>query len=176
MEEVPQHLRLSWAAWPRRLALVVSLVVVAGPGVLGADPARPVSPTEAVRHHIDEMIAIATNARLSAPARHDAARAAVARTFDLPELSRRAFGEHWARLSATQREQATSGLAALLTAVYESPIAHGLPAGVDRKSLVARIERLRAHLHYLGESISGTLASVTMILTHAGATCRCRWR
>src|SRR5689334_5360799 len=153
----------------RRLALVVSLVaIVADPGVLGADPARPVSPIEAVRSHIDELIAIATNVRLSAAARHDAARAAVARTFDLLELSRRAFGDHWAQLTATQREQVTSGLGTLLTAAYESPMAPGLAAGAHRQSLIARIEHLRTRVHYLGESISGTLASVTMSLTHAG--------
>ena len=92
----------------------------------------------------------------------------MARTFDIPELSRRALGEHWARLTATQREQVTSGLRALVTAAYESPMANGLAAGIDRRSLVARIERVRTRVHYLGESISGTLASVTMSLTHAG--------
>jgi ABC-type transporter MlaC component len=153
----------------RRLAIGASLLaVVAGPTVLAADPVRPMSPTQAVRHHVDEMIAIVTNASLTPAERHEAARAAVARTFDIPELSRRALGEHWARLTATQREQVTSGLRALMTAAYESPMANGLAAGIDRRSLVARIERLRTRVHYLGESISSTVASVTMSLTHAG--------
>jgi ABC-type transporter MlaC component len=153
----------------RRVALaMVLLAAVAQPGLVVADPVRPLSPTDTVRLHVDEIIDIATDTSLSPAARRDAVGLAVARTFDFVALSRRAFGDHWARLSAAQRDEVMAGLRDRVTAAFASPMAHGLNPGMERRGFIAHIRRLRTRVHYLGESISGHLASVTMSLTHAG--------
>jgi ABC-type transporter MlaC component len=151
--------------------LVLAMVVVAAvahPVVVAADPVRSLSPTQTVRLHVDEMIDIVTDTSLTPAARLDAARVAVARTFDFVELSRRALGEHWARLTVAQRAEVMAGLRERLTAAYASPMAHSLGGGVERRGFITRIQNLRTRVRYLGESVSGSLASVTMNLTHAG--------
>jgi ABC-type transporter MlaC component len=144
-----------------RCRLVLALLVaatVAAPTVAAAEPLWPGSPTEAVRRHIEETIGIAVDPRMSAAARQEAARLAVARSFDFHELSRRALGEHWSRMTATQREDATAGVRAMLTTVYTSRMG---------RDLSARMSSMRQRLHFIDESVSGSLASVTMSLSHA---------
>jgi ABC-type transporter MlaC component len=144
---------------PRRLTLALIIVAtLAAPTFAVAEPLWPGSPTEAVRGHIEETIGIAVDRRLNAAARQEAARVAVARSFDFDELSRRALGEHWARMTATQRKGATAGVRAMVTGVYTSRMG---------RDLGERVGGMRERLHFIEESVSGSVASVTMSLSHA---------
>jgi len=145
----------------RRLLGIALFVVAAaaGPVAATAEPPWPGSPTEAIHRHIEEMLGIAVDPSLTPAAQHEAAHRAIARTFDFGELSRRALGEHWSRMTATQREDLTVGLRAMLTTAYASRMG---------RALGTRGEDLRDRVHFVGESVSGSLANVTMSLTYAG--------
>src|SRR5207237_857827 len=112
----------------RRLTLALLVVTMAAPTSAAADPIWPGSPTEAVRRHIEETIGIAVDRRLDVAARQEAARVEVARSFDFDELSRRALGEHWSRMTATERRDATAGVRAMVTSVYTSRMTRDLGA------------------------------------------------
>ncbi|HEV8586745.1 MAG TPA: ABC transporter substrate-binding protein [Methylomirabilota bacterium] len=132
-----------------------AVTAVAGPTTGVAEPVWPGPPSEAVRQHIDEMIGIAGDARLTPAARDDATRDAIARTFDFSELARRALGAHWARLTPAERRDVTAGLRAMLTDAYVARV--GRAVGV-------RLDVFRNRVHFVGESVAGGMASVTLRL------------
>ena len=143
----------------RYLALVVVLAAVLAPSLAMTEPVWPGRPTDTVRRHLDEVVAIALDSTLSDQARQEATRRAVAGSFDFGELARRTLGEHSARMTAGEREKVTAGLRAMLTTLYTSRIARGFGA---------RLERARHRIWFLGESASGSVANVTMRFQHAG--------
>lgn len=151
--------------------IVLALAVVttlAAPNAVAAEPIWPGTPTDAVRRYIDELAGIMASSNPKPSGRWQAARAAVTRAFDFPELSRRALGEHWPRLTTSEREDFTTGLRALLTSLCASRLGHDGAGGAEQRGIAARVERLRQRVRYLGESASGRLADVRMSLTHAG--------
>ena len=144
----------------RRFWLVLFLVAaLLGAPMVSAEPVWPGPPSETVRRHVDEIIAIARDKKFTAAARREAAHRAVARTIDFWELSRRALGDHWSRMTAAERKDVIAGLQAMLTAIYISRIEG--PVG-------ARLDSVRARLKFLSETVSGNLANVRMTFTHAG--------
>ena len=142
-----------------RLVVLVLAAVVITPVAAQPEPLWPGSPTDAVRAYLDGMITLAADPTLGAEARHGAARLAVAETFDFAELSKRALGEHWARMTGRERADVTEGIRAILTAVYTSRMGHYLGAG---------FADLRDRVHFVGESISGRAATVTLSVSYAG--------
>lgn len=143
-----------------RLVVLVLAAVVITPVAARPEPLWPGSPTDAVREYLDGMITLAADPTLGAEARHGAARLAVAETFDFAELSKRALGEHWARMTGRERADVTEGIRAILTAVYTSRMGHYVGAGGTAD--------LRDRVHFVGESISGRAATVTLSVAYAG--------
>jgi len=142
-----------------RLVALVLTAIVTAPAAAQPEPLWPGSPTDAVREYLDGMITLAADPTLGAEARHGAASIAVAETFDFAELSKRALGGHWARMTGSERADVIEGIRAILTAVYTSRMGHYLGVG---------IVDLRERIHFIGESISGRAATVTLTVAYAG--------
>jgi phospholipid transport system substrate-binding protein len=146
----------------RRLSVIALLLVVAvlaGPVAAPSEPLWAGSPTDAVRRHMDEMISVAVDRSLTRDDRREAARAAVTHTFDFVELSRRALGEHWSRMTVKERDEVTQGLRTLLTGAYAAGIGRALGAGADA---------LQHRVRFVSESVSGNVGNVQMRVSYGG--------
>ncbi|HET7343309.1 MAG TPA: ABC transporter substrate-binding protein [Methylomirabilota bacterium] len=144
----------------KRTALAaLLLVLLAAPAAAQAEPLWAGSPTDAVRRHIQAIIAVAVDPALTPETRRAAARSAIAQSFDFAELTRRALAAHWSRLTAQQRSDAIDALRARLTGAYAT--------GIGRL-LGVRMEDLRGRLRFVGESIAGDVAQVRMRVAYGG--------
>src|SRR5690242_4973706 len=143
----------------RVVAVLVFVVAVAGARAGSAEPIWPGTPTDAVRGHIDELLAIARDPGLTTEGREHAALAALTGMVDFTELSRHAFAEHWARMTRAERDDAAAGLRAMFGAAYVSRL---------RRHLGARVDAWRRRLRFVGESVSGGAASVAIRFAHGG--------
>jgi len=141
--------------------LIVGLLIASSldASLARAEPVVVERPIDAVRRHLDEIIALARDPRPDATARRAAADRAVHGTFDFVEISRRALGPHWQRMRPEERTQFSESFASMLTAAYVSRIAHYLGD---------RVELLRDRVHFVSESTAGRQSIVRTTITYAG--------
>lgn len=131
------------------LALLLLLVVVLAPL-----PATAGAPTDQIRTHIDRMIAILDDRSLGAADRDAAARRLVETTFDLLEAARHALGPRVATLPARDRQE----LIELVKTFFGDACMVMLAAYTERPA------RMREHIRYVGETITGDQATVRLTM------------
>jgi phospholipid transport system substrate-binding protein len=142
----------------RACTLLVAVVVLV-PLAAQSEPLGPGSPIDAVRRHLDGMLALLTDRMMAVEVRHDAARTAVADAFDFAEMSRRALGPHWLRMTARERAEMTEDIRTILTSVYTARIG---------RYMSTRVDEVRDRVRFVGESVSGSTATVTMSVAYFG--------
>lgn len=133
-------------AWLSLLLLLVTLVA--------PPPAAAGAPTDQIRTHINRMIAMLDDRSLGAAERDAAARRMVASTFDLDETARRALGPRLATLPASDRQE----LIELVKTFFADACMVMLAAYTEQP------HRMREHIRYVGETITGDQATVRLTI------------
>jgi len=105
------------------MILSMGAVGLLAAGTLSAEAGTP---TESVKSTVDEVIRILSDDRLKQPAqlpqRRKLLEEVVGRRFDYEELSKRALGAHWRKLSDTERREFVDLFRSLLTDTYADKI------------------------------------------------------
>jgi len=137
------------------VARMLSPLLVVITCLFGATSAWPSTPRDELHRHIEELLNTVDDPSLTAEQRAVHARTTVLKMFDFSDTARRAFGSHWRRLTAAQRDETT-----------------GLVGGFLTEALVARVsraprrfaDRMRDRMVYGTESVSGERATVSLTL------------
>lgn len=144
----------------RLIAIAICLLATApGARAVSAEAPATGSPTSAMRQHFAELATIVRDPMLTAGARRSATEAAIGRTIDFAELSRRALGGHWSRMTPVERTGFSDGLRHILGAAYASVMARYLSGRADGNGDSVR---------FVGESVSTNEAQVRMTIPHRG--------
>lgn len=115
-------------------------------------------PTNQLRQHVEQVLAIVRDPELQGktmtPDRRAAIRAVATKIFDFQEMARRSLGRHWHARTPTERTEFTGLYTRLLERAY-----------------IVRIERYGDEpIHYQSPTIDGDHATVrTTILTNSGS-------
>jgi len=136
------------------LALLILLTAAAPPAVSAG------SPTDQIRRHADEMVALLQAPAAEAAGREARARSLVGATFALSETARRVLGGQTPAL----QDRELAELAGLLEGFFARAYLAILASYADRAATV------RDRVRYVDERVAGDRASVSLTIPHpAGA-------
>lgn len=126
-----------------------------------APPALAGEPTDAIRRHVDQALAVLRDPALAGTAHAEARRTRIRdiarEAFDFTEMSRRALGRHWQARTPAERERFVRLFTELLEKAYFSRI-----DSYDGGSI-----------KYVGEDVDGDAATVrSSVLTDKGSSIR----
>ena len=133
----------------------LAMILVLALGLALVRDAAAGTPIEQLRERIDRAVGILEDSALKTdpPARRAALRSVAGEIFDFAEITRRAMGPHWQKLTPAERDE----LVLLLTAQME-------------RAYMGRIEQYSGgRITWVGESVEGDLATVkTRFLATSG--------
>ena len=139
------------------MARMLSPLLVVITCLFGATSAWPSTPRDELHRHIEELLNTVDDPSLTAEQRAVHARTTVLKMFDFSDTARRAFGSHWRRLTAAQRDETT-----------------GLVGGFLTEALVARVRRApRRFADRMGDRMVYDAARAGVSMTSDSAKSAC---
>jgi phospholipid transport system substrate-binding protein len=139
------------------MQVLSSLLVGIACCLLHMTPAWAASPRDDLQASVAGALARIEDPALTLEQRTASARAAIREMFDFSNAARRAFGDHWLRLTPVQRRDVTWLFGGFVTDVLAARAGY-LSPGVS--------DRLRDRITYRGQSVVGDRAAVRFTWTH----------
>jgi ABC-type transporter MlaC component len=141
-----------------RILAVVLLITMSGVPTPAVSRSLP-SPTQHVQEHLNRVLALASDASLSADERRSEVRKATQQAFDFPEFARRVLGPHKDSMTAGEGTRFVNALSALVEDFY----VWRLSPFYSERAL-----QFGDHIRYVGESLGRNTAVVAMIIRRHG--------